>query len=215
MVINHQYRFCYFAVPRTGSQATTKLLVDEFGSQEIMRMHTSFDEFQEQASEEEKQYFTFCTVRNPLDSLVSAYFKKKTDHRGRFSRGTFLRSGRPVSAMAMEKYRYITEQQATFAQYFEKFHVEPYRLPRHESTVRQVDYVMKFEDLDSDFAKFLQQFNLPLRSIPQVNKTKQRSAGFLSYYTPGIIPQAIAVTKDIMKEYGYSFPVAWNAADYL
>lgn len=210
MVINHQYRFCYFAIPRTGSQATTKVLIDEFGSQEIMRMHTSYDEFQEQASDDEKEYYTFCAVRNPLDSLVSAYFKKKTDHRGRFSRGTFLRTGRPVAELALEKYRFITEQQATFAEYFKKFHTTPYRLPRHESTVRQVDFVMKFEELEDDFAKFLKHFNLPLRSIPKVNKTKQRSADFLSYYTPEIIPQAMEVMKDIMANHGYSFPAEWK-----
>ncbi len=210
MVINHQHRFCYFAIPRTGSQATTKLLVDEFGSEVIMKMHTNYDEFQQQASEEEKTYFTFCAVRNPLDSLVSNYFKKKNDHNGRFSRGTFLRSGRKVAENALDKFQYIKENNASFAEYFHRFFTTPYHVERHESTARQVDFVMHFEQLQTDLDVVLTQLGLAPSPLPIYNTTKERRADYLSYYTPEIIPQAVAVTTDIMKAWGYDFPETWS-----
>ncbi|WP_020539503.1 sulfotransferase family 2 domain-containing protein [Lewinella cohaerens] len=211
MVINHRHRFCYFAIPRTGSQATTKLLVEEFGSEVILKMHMSYDEFQQQATEEEKAYFTFCAVRNPLDSLVSSYFKKKNDHNGRFSRGTFLRTGKSIAERAMNEYRFITENDATFAEYFQHFYTEPYHIPRHESTVSQVDFVMHFERLQIDINLVLEELNLSPSLLPTHNTTQERSSVFLEYYTPAIIPQAVAVTKDIMKAWGYDFPISWRA----
>jgi hypothetical protein len=210
MVINHQHRFCYFAIPRTGSQATTKLLVEEFDSEVVLKMHTNYDEFIQEASEQEKTYFTFCAVRNPLDSLVSNYFKKKNDHNGRFSRGTFLRSGKPIAAHTLEEYRFITENNATFAEYFQHFYTAPYHVPRHESTVRQVDYVMHFEELQVDLNIVLAKLGLSPSPLPTHNTTQGRSSGFLEYYTPEIIPQAMTVTADIMKAWGYEFPASWR-----
>ncbi len=187
----------------------SKVLVEQYGSQEIQPMHKSYDEFQGTANEAERAYFTFTSIRNPLDSIVSSYFKMKSDHNGRFSRGSF-KDGRPLARSALEAYRFIKQNNASFAQYFRQFHQESYHLPRHEATVEQVDDVLRFESLERDFARLMQQLRLPVYPIPHFNQTAGRSKDFLSYYSADIIPQAIRVMGPLMHKWNYSFPAAWK-----
>ena len=209
MIINHQYRFCFFAIPRTASKALSQALIDQLGSEEILRMHASYPEFMEQASAKERRYFTFTTVRNPLDSIVSAYFKKKNDHNGRFSRGTF-KEGRPIGKRAMTEYRFIVDNDADFATYFAHFYQEEYRIPRHEKTASKVDHILKFERLAEDVQQLCTQQDWPPVSIPLKNKTEGKTASFLDYYTPQIIPQAKRVVGPLMSDWGYDFPAEWS-----
>ncbi|MEM6396380.1 MAG: sulfotransferase family 2 domain-containing protein [Bacteroidota bacterium] len=213
MIINHEHKFCFFAIPRTGSKSVSKVLVEQFGSEEILRMHAGYDEFMEQAKRHEKKYFTFATVRNPMDSVVSAYFKKKSDHNGRFSRGTF-KEGRPIGERAMAEYRFIVEQEADFATYFMHFYHEPYRLPRHERTAEAVDHLMRFETLEADFKSVLSKLGLPCLQaqgrqaqvdLPNYNSTAGRATDYLSYYTPETHERAKKVFGPLMKKWGYAF----------
>lgn len=208
MIINHQYQFCFFAIPRTASKAVSAVLKEKFDSDEILKMHTSYEEFMNQASKAEQQYFTFTIIRNPLDSIVSAYHKIKSDHNKRFSRGAY-KDGRPIAKRAIEAYRFIAERDASFADYFAVFHQDEFRRPRHETTVQKVDYCLRFENLQEDFNATMNKIGLPSAKIPVYNATKGKSSEFLSYYNPAIIPQAIRVTATIMAEWGYSYPEHW------
>lgn len=210
MIINHRYAFCYFAIPRTASKAISKVLIDELGSEEVMSMHTAYGEFMGQASQREQGYFSFTTIRNPMDSVVSAYFKKKNDHNGRFSRGTF-KSGRPIGARALAEYRFIRDNNADFADYFLEFYREAYHLPRHEQTVASVDKVLRYERLDEDFATLgAQKWNLPNLEIPVFNTTAGKSRDFLQYYTPKTVERAKLVFGPLMRQWGYAFPEEWG-----
>jgi len=209
MIINHQHQFCFFAIPRTASTAISKVLKEQLGSERILKMHNSYSEFMEQASEAEKQYFKFASIRNPMDSVVSAYFKKKTDHNGRFSRGAF-KNGNPISEKALEEFAFIKETNASFEDYFQRFHQEPYHRHRHEETIRNMDAIIHFEHLNEDFKKVMDQLNLPFHPVPQVNSTSARDRDFLQFYTPKIIPQAIEVFSEVMGDWGYTFPEEWE-----
>lgn len=205
MIINHQYRFCFFAIPRTASKAVSKVLIDELNSEAILKMHSGYNEFFEQASPDERQYFSFTTVRHPMDSVVSAYFKKKSNHNGRFSRGTF-KDGRPIGQQAMNEYNFITKNDASFQDYFLHFYHQPYHKPRHELTASKVDYLMRYEQLQDDFDTVMNQLNLPTLKIPVFNKTSGRDVDYLSFYTADIRDRARLVFGPIMKDWGYDFP---------
>ena len=209
MIINHQHQFCFFAVPRTASTAISTVLKEKLRSERIMKMHNSYTEFMDVAKAEEKQYFKFASIRNPMDSVVSAYFKKKTDHNGRFSRG-YYKNGRPIGAQALEEFAFISKDNASFQDYFCKFYTEPYHRPRHEETVRNMDAIIRFESLNEDFEKVMNQLKLPFYPVPQINSTSARDRDFIPFYTPEIIPQAKAVFGEIMKDWGYDFPEEWK-----
>jgi hypothetical protein len=208
MIISHEHRFCYFALPRTGSKAVSKALSDGGYGKQVTPMHQSYEEFMETAQAAESQYFTFCTVRNPLDSAVSAFFKKKNDHNGRFSRGTFS-NGRPISPSNLEEYRFIRDNNADFASYFEQFHCRQYSRPRHEETVKRVDRVLRYENLSDDFLSVLDSLKLPPVSLPVYNVTTGKDADFLTYYPEHIRSRAKKVFGRLMANWGYDFPVGW------
>ena len=204
MIINHKNQFCFFAIPRTASKAISKALIENIGSAERLRMHSSYDEFMAIASAKETNYFTFATVRNPMDSIVSAYFKKKNDHKGRFSRGTFQGTGRPVGEKAMKEYRFITENDADFATYFKEFYQEVYSIPKHEATIEKVDAIIRYEYLREDFTAVLKKLNLPDITIPLTNKTQEKEKHFMEYYSGNIFSQAQRVLGPLMKKWGYA-----------
>ncbi|OAV44839.1 sulfotransferase family 2 domain-containing protein [Lewinella sp. 4G2] len=208
MIVSHAHRTCFFAVPRTASKAISKAMIEHLDGEEIKPMHLSYAEFMKAANRSVRNYFTFATVRNPMDSVVSAYFKKKSDHNGRFSRGTF-KSGRPIAPRAMAEYRFIVENDADFATYFAEFHRGEYQVPRHQETLAKVDHVLRYETLTEDYNQLCNQRGWPAHNIPVFNRTEGKEKDFLSYYTPAIRGQAKAYFGRIFTEWGYSFPANW------
>lgn len=185
------------------------MLVEELGSEEVYQMHLGYEDFLKIASEEEKGYYKFASIRNPLDSVVSAYFKKRADHNGRFSRGTF-KKGKPIAPAALAEYDFIVNQGADFPTYFKEFFKDPYHRPKHEATVRNMNALIRFENLQADFNEIMDQLALPQLEIPIFNKTAERRPDFLTYYTPEIKDQAIRCFSPIMADWGYDFPPQWK-----
>lgn len=205
MMICAKHRTLFFAVPRTASKAISRAMTQHLGAIERKPMHMSYVEFMAGATAEQRKYFSFATVRNPLDSVVSAYFKKKMDHNGRFSRGTF-KSGRPIAAKALEEYRFIVEHDADFATYFAKFYQADYSVPRHEETLRKVDHVLRYENLAEDYAALIQERGWPAHEVPVFNRTAGKKGSFVDYYPKEIHAQATRVFSRIMEAWGYEFP---------
>ena len=85
MIISHEHRFVFVELPRTGSTAVGKELIESYGGVRILRKHSSYGDFVRQATPDERTYFKFSSIRNPMDDAVSGYFKLATDHHGRYS----------------------------------------------------------------------------------------------------------------------------------
>jgi len=156
----------------------------------------------------EPRYFVFSGIRNPLDDIVSMYFKYKTNHLQAWTDATKLQKARAFRRK--EKYQFIQATDADFPTYFKKFHKLPYNtlgLLAYPAS----DYVIRFEHLQHDFAEVLRRIGLePKRPLPVVNQTSERQPDFAAYYTPEIIPQAKRVVGPAMQQWGYPFPPAWG-----
>ena len=205
MIISHVYQYCFFSVPRTASTAISRFLVTHFSGEKRGKKHSSYTAFRESATPAEQQYFTFAGVRHPMDSAVSEYYKKKNDHNGKFSRGQ-LRGGRPIHPEAMERYRYLETTDADFSDYFLKFYTKPYGIGFHEQTLRYMDFIIKYESLESDLKQVLALTGIPAESIelPKVNTTHKSNQGFKSFYSPEALERARKVFGFFMEQYGYS-----------
>ena len=81
MIISHIHRYLFVELPRTGSSAVSKELILNYDAENILRKHATYRDFLKQASKQEKEYFVFSSIRNPMDKILSLYFKYKTDHR--------------------------------------------------------------------------------------------------------------------------------------
>ena len=139
-----------------------------------------------------------------MDSAVSEYFKKKNDHKGKFSRGR-LKSGRPIHPEAMERYRYLEQTATDFSDYFLKFYTKPYGIGFYEQPLKHMDFVIKYESLESDLNQAFSLTGIPAERItlPKVYTTRKRDQDFKSFYSLEAMERAREVFGYFMEQYGY------------
>jgi hypothetical protein len=211
MIISHKFKYVFVEYPRTGTTAVSKELCQNYSGQRILRKHSTYQEFLKVASPEEKKYFVFTSVRNPLDDAVSHYFKLRTDHRERYTNREKVRNGKRLAEI-LDAYlfRYLQKKEMDFPTYFRKFYVIPYNTWSTIS-IKRYNYIMRFESLRDDFATVLKMLDIePLRPLPERNVTGERKKEYWMYYTPEIIPRARRIFGPFMKQWGYEFPKEWG-----
>ena len=211
MIISHKNRYLFIEIPHTGSSAIKHELRDNYDGEPILRKHSFYSDFLKTATAEQKNYFVFAGIRNPLDEVVSKYYKLKTNHKGRYTdlpgqknhRRTLTRSGTTMSTEVLVK-------NIDFETFFMKYYFVPYTNFASLLT-GHCDYLIRFENLQEDFSRLLEILNLEQkRPLPLRNPTQERSKNFWSYYTPGLIPRAKRVFGPFMKQWGYEFPAEWG-----
>lgn len=209
MVISHRYKYLFVELPRTGSTAIGRELCAYYNGLKILHKHSTYDDFLRIASDQERTYFVFSSIRNPLDSTVSLYFKYKSDHRKQFSQEKNTHS-RVLRFFSQGQFNFVLNTDADFRTYFLKFYKVPYNNWSSLSH-RTFDYVIRFENLQDDFSEALRQIGIEqVRPLPSSNKTGGREKDFLAYYTPETIARAKWVFGPFMDEWGYEFPSEWG-----
>lgn len=208
MVISHKHKYLFVELYFTGSTAISAELCELYDGEKILSKHSRYHEFLKVASPEEKQYFVFSCIRNPMDTVVSGFMKFKTNHHGKYTDPKeWRRNGGTITDKNLELYNKIKD--LSFEEYFLKYHRFPYD---NWSNVAhdKFNYVIKFEDIQNGFAEVLKKLNITqVRELPQKNKTSQKDS-FIKYYTPEIREHAIYVFGPFMKKWGYSFPDEWK-----
>src|SRR6476469_8280254 len=121
MVISHKHKYLFIEVYRTGSTAISSELCELYDVEKILSKHSRYHEFLKIASEEEKQYYVFSGIRNPMDMVVSGYLKMKTDHKGRYTNHKEL--AEVLLRLNIEQKRELphknkTEQKENFLDYY-------------------------------------------------------------------------------------------------
>ena len=211
MVISHKHKYLFVALPLTASIAISHELRENYDGSFIINHHATYLDFLKIATEDEKNYFVFSGIRNPLDQAVSSYLKYKTDHERWYTDPEKLKqSNFLIKYRNMTRFNFIRKNDPDFAAYFLKHHKIPYdnwsRLS-HQT----FDFIIRFENLQDDFAKALELIGIEQkRLLPVVNKTNKKDKDFLSYYTPETIPRAKRVFGPFMKKWGYDFPPEWG-----
>ena len=214
MVIGQKHRYLFVDLPRTGSTAIRKELCLNYGGVPILHRHATLEEFHRIAAPEERSYFVFSGIRNPIDDAVSFYFKLLNDHKGQLSALLLKRDpiARIVNLWRTRRFRYVKDTGADFSAYFLRFH----RLPYTNWSVlshSQFDFVVRFDYLQDDFAEVLRRFQIKqLRPLPLANMTAGRGSDYLSHYSPEARERAKRVFGPFMKRWGYEFPPEWGAS---
>jgi hypothetical protein len=208
MVISHKYRYLFIEVYRTGSTAISSELCELYDGHKILSKHSRYHEFLKVATEEEKKYFVFSGIRNPMDMVVSGYVKMKNDHKGRYTNPKeWRRNGGTISDKNLKLYQ--TVKDLTFEEYFNKYFKFPYDNWSNVAHDR-FDFILRFENIQNDFSELLRRLNIEQkRVLPIRNKTEQKES-FINYYTPAIREKAIFIFGPFMRKWGYSFPEGWD-----
>lgn len=206
MVISHKFKYLFVELPRTASTAISKELCEYYDGSRILYKHATYNKFLRFASSEEKKYFVFSCIRNPLNRTISLYFKLKTDHKGRFAKLAKLNKINFVNYFFLRRFNFVQKNKADFSTYFLKF----YKMPYSDWSClyhKKFDFIIRFENIQHDFAKALKLIGIePKRSLPFLNITNQRKRNFLTYYTPETINRAKKIFGPFMKEWSYEFP---------
>lgn len=211
MIISHKYKYVFVELPRTGSTAIAAELRENYDSVRILKKHSTYNEFLKVASPEEKKYFVFSSIRNPMDDAVSAYFKYKNDHKNNYSDPAKLgRTKVWARYVDKSKFNYIHSNDASFPDFFLKFYFIPYN-NWSELLHEKFDFVIRFENLAEDFAKALELIGIEQkRPLPLINKTAGKNQDFTCHYTPKTVSRAKHVFGPFMEKWDYEFPVEWG-----
>ena len=214
MIISDKYKYVFIQLPRTGSTAIGRELCRLYDGKQILYKHSTYHEFIKVASEEQKNYFVFSCIRNPLDDAVSRFFKLKTNYRERYTDPVKLkrRSQNFVERIETRLFHYIQENDVDF----ETFFLRVYRIPYNDWSSLdhdEFDFVIRFENLQEDFDRALELIGIEqIRSLPVRNKTPKRRSNYLTHYTPAAMKRAKRVFGPYMKQWGYDFPSGWGDA---
>lgn len=210
MVISHRYRYLFIEMPLTGSYAIRNELCAHYAGEPILEKHSTYPEFVRVASADEIEYFVFGAVRNPLDAMVSSFFKYKTNHKNAFDNAQHALDAHQIDYADIKTYEAI--QGMTFSQAL----MQPaaWRRPYSdmiELSSPDLDFVLRYENLGADFETVLRKLGIePVRPLPVVNKTAGRNADWASYYEPQIIEEVKTMCGPFMQKWGYEFPDVWG-----
>lgn len=212
MMISHEHRYVYIEVPRTGSSAVRRELQEMYGAEPILRKHATYRDFLRQASDEEKTYFAFSGIRNPLDVAVTRYVHLKGNVKDHFTDPWSVKVRNSLASRIERRiFAWVQRTDATFGEFLKRWYLLPY--DTWTSLDHQgIDMVLRFEHLHDDFAEALRRIGLePVRPLPVVNATPGREPDFESYYTPEAARRAVWVFGPYMEQWGYRFPESWGA----
>lgn len=220
MIISHQYEYIFIELPRTGTTAIHKELLEKYGGKEILYKHATYREFLKNASSSEKDYFVFSCIRNPLDRVVSLFLKMKYKQ-GVYSDKAFKEKRGIIQKLYFDRrFKYIQKYNANFSDYFKKFFIIPYddfSCLDHS----QFDYVIQFENLQNDFSEVLELLNIKQkRPLPVINKTDKKEDNYLKYFTNNIRRKSVKIFGPWMSLNNYDLPKSWeryplNTLDFI
>ncbi len=202
MVISHKYKYLFIQLDKTASTAIAKELVENYGGQPTLWKHARYEDFMKVASPEEKKYFIFSGIRNPLDVVVSYYHY-------------FKNGGNREYTLNNKKYIYIKEKNATFVEYFKRFHANEIYREWKMKNFDKLNYIYRYENIEEDFAAALKMLKIAQkRGLPIFNRTEGKRENYELYYTPEIQGMAKIVFNEFMKEWDYKFPENWRGPNF-
>ena len=193
MIISHQHRFIFFAVPRTATHALRQALrpclgADDweqqalFGKQSIPvpgiaaigHGHVSFQQLRARLPAQTLSgYFKFGFVRNPFDRFVSTCFFLNrrnpgfSGHEAGFMRQAIATPRFRRRILALPQYRLLADERGTL----------------------MMDYVGRFETLQESFAEICRHIGIAPAALAHRNESAHRP---YSCYYDAPLQQAVA-----------------------
>lgn len=211
MIISDKYKYLFIEVPHTGSSALSKELREKYDGQEILYKHANYHEFLKVATPQQKKYFVFAGVRNPLEEVVSDYNKYLTNNDNSYTDPKLLiKNGGWVSERKVELYKMV-QANKDFGQFLRASHKTVFTSNANVNK-KHCDYILKLETIDDDLTNILKELGVKkARPLPVVNKTKRKGT-YKDYYKGDSINYAVKIFGPFMEEWGYELPKEWSGA---
>ncbi|MGY8987700.1 MAG: hypothetical protein ACKVG7_03995 [Flavobacteriales bacterium] len=214
MIISHKYKFLFIGLPFSASSAIKKELYKEYEGEPFLRKHSLYHEFEKIATIEEKKYFVFAVLRNPMEIAVTVYEKMKANTKGNFTNPElFTENGGHISKKQRKMFDFIQNNNATFQEYFLRFHTKPFD-NFSSLTLDNCDYIIRYESIENDYLTALRKSGVENpKPLPVENKTTGKKKELSEYYTTEIQDRALFIFGPFLEKYGYGFPEDWKNKD--
>ncbi len=226
-IICREYGILFLMSPRTGCTALGQALIDDLQG-EFLPKKSIFDErgvFKVQSKhcslkelidnniltrEEANSLIKFASVRNPFDSLVSLYEKKRRKYSSLKSDPESWIHKVPGYVEDMEYCEKHSFSQWILKRYHKRYlkkSIMPFAgLTMYEKFTEQADFILKFESLQEDFSGFLKSIKIDKEiTIPIINQTSKSKSDYRCYYdsiSRHIVKHAF---REDFQRYNYSF----------
>jgi hypothetical protein len=219
-------KLLFIQAPRTGCSAVEKVLLERFGGESlpsenilnadgfvrVQRKHCTLQQLLDEGlipADFAPRNTTVTTVRNPFDSLVSFYVKKRE--------GYHYRLADPDSWV--HKVRgYVEDMEFCRTHTFDEWLHKKYAVNRIDRLFGKgrrslygrythgVSVIMRFERLQLDFEDLMRSLGVDGDvTIPMVNPTRHRRGRYQDYYTPVARKLVEYVFRPDLDRYGYAF----------
>ena len=202
-MVFHQHQAIHVHVPKTGGQSIRLLLepgeknVDAFDCRGRGLGEKATHLFASEMRDSDRQgiwggYFSFAIVRNPWDRAVSEYLWRKRRCHIRVSFETFEAFVQGLTTgweYEMDDYRHVVAQSQFLCD---------------EQGEVMVDFVGRFENLESDVDEVRKRLNVTAGDLPKFNISAKRGhySGYFTEETREIIARLYA---DDIELFGYRF----------
>jgi hypothetical protein len=225
-ILCRDLRLLFVQAPRTACTAIEILLVQRFGGESlppenildrdgfirVQSKHCTIPQLRAEGllpADYASRYTTLTTVRNPFDSLVSLYVKK---------RDKYEKDVADPTSWVHSVRGYVEDIEFCRTHTFSEWAMKRYAVGRLDRLLGKgrrslygrytagVETVMRFERLQQDFEAVMRRLGIEDGvTIPAVNRTAQRSSRYQEYYTPETRKLVEYVFRDELTRYGYSF----------
>ena len=207
MIISHQHRFIFAAVPKTGTHSVRQALREHMSAEDLEQVglfvnkrlpypelaamqhgHLSLRQIRPHLGEELfARYFKFAFVRNPFDRFVS-YCAFRTRTGGAFQRD-------PHAVMGHFLFVEPPEGHILFQPQFE--------LLADEDGELLTDMVGRVEDMQASYDVICERIGIPTRKLEKVNASSR--GDYRQYYTPALVAGVANRYRRDLELFGYGF----------
>ena len=207
MIISHQHRFVFAAIPKTGTHSVRQALREHMSADDLEQVglfvnkrfpfdelakirhgHITLQQVRPYLGEEQFQaYFKFAFVRNPFDRFVS-YCAFMTRDNGAFERD-------PKDVMR----RMLFELRPMHHVLFQPQH----GFVTDESGNLLADYIGRVEDMQASYDRICARIGIASAALGQVNSSRRGS--YRDYYDPQLIDGVADLYARDLELFGYRF----------
>ena len=222
-IICRSYNLLFIMTPRTACTALGELLLNEYDGEyiptkdildsngifKVQQKHCTLSQLIDNkilSNKDASGLIKFTAVRNPLDSIVSLYTKKKFKYKPLLDDSDSWIYKLPDYAEDM-KYAQSHSFDAWIFKNNKKSFVK--RLLGLKPSMfgmftEGVDEIIRFENLQDDFRNLLEKAKISKKlEIPSVNKTTERKKDYKEYYSNFSRRFIEFVYQEDLKNYGY------------
>jgi len=216
MVISKKYKYCFIEYPRSASYAIRNELLKYYDGEDYLTKHGKLQDFKKSIPTCHKDYFTFCSIRNPLRDLISIYNINKHNSSGRATPEFWKNYKWYIRYRELRRSKFfLSSDDTSFQKFFDKLFHLPYIKPRIITELSQdnYNYIIRVESLQKDFSIALKKMGIPqVREVPFYNVSTKKEKDIDIYYPPYLRKKAVRLLGPMMDYMGYDFPHSWNVS---